>query len=147
MFLTYLAAMAAASSDFQISDTTDNITGVRTVSALQLQQEGKDLNFLYLRCDEHKPAFVLKLYDFNPADWVVVTLSGGDGPDIPFVFEQVAGEREELRLSGDVKTLISELREDEVREFIAHSPLGNRRMSFGLSGFTAAWKRVTAACH
>ena len=145
MFLAISAALAVPLSDFAISDTTDNVTGKRSVSALQIDPDTDQLNFLQLRCDNRQPAVVFRLYDYTAPNWAIVTLSNGDKAETPMIFERVEETTNELRLYGDPTTLVRSIKEGEVREFVVQAPQ-LRSISFSFGGLDKAWQRVTAAC-
>ena len=67
--------------------------------------------------------------------------------DTPFVFHRVADRDEELQFYGDANSLIGQLGEDSSRQFVAYGSYGRREASFGMTGLTKAWQRVSAACH
>jgi len=48
---------------------------------------------------------------------------------------------------GDANSLIGQLGEDSSRQFVAYGSYGRREASFGMTGLTKAWQRVSAACH
>ena len=147
MFWAFLAMAAAPSSDFSISDTTDNETGIRTVYALQADvDEAKRLSMLKFECFEHRPSVTFEFYDFPTPEWAVILLGGGDSADLPFVVQRVADRRFELRLHGDPQVLINELGEDSVRRFVVYGATGSRDVSFEMSGLHKAWQRVTSIC-
>lgn len=131
---------------FSISDTTDNDTGKRTVYAMQIDQNLEPLSFMYLRCVDRRPTVEFSLFDFNAPDWVVVTLDGGDEADTPYIFERIPDSTHDLRLYGDASGLMSKIQEGEIRQFTAHSPLGNRSFSIDMEGMAKAWQRVTTSC-
>lgn len=143
----YAAALLLQSSDFTISDTTDNDTGVRTVFAVNLDiDELKRMSFMKLQCVDRRPSVIFEFYDFATPNWAVVALGGGDAADTPFIFYENPDRSGELMLYGDAKALIGQIGEGSVRRFIAYGSHGTREATFGMSGLTKAWQRVSAAC-
>jgi hypothetical protein len=147
MFAYAAAALLLQSSDFTISDTTDNETGIRTVYAVQLDvDEIKRMSFMKLECVDHRPSVIFEFYDFTAPEWAVVALGGGDSSDTPFIFHRNPDRDSELVLYGEANDLIGRLSEGSVRRFIAYASHGTREASFGMTGLAGTWQRVSAAC-
>ena len=147
MFAYAVAALLLQPSDFTISDTTDNETGIRTVYALQLDvDEAKRLNFMKLECVDHRPSVIFEFYDYTAPEWAVVVLGGGDSADTPFIFHRNPDRSSELVLYGEANVLVGQLGEDSIRRFIAYASHGTREASFGMTGLAKAWQRVSATC-
>lgn len=141
------AALLLQSSDFTISDTTDNETGIRTVYAVQLDvDEMKRMSFMKLECVGRRPSVIFEFYDFTAPEWSVVALGGGDSADTPYIFHHNPDRRGELQLYGDANALIGQLGEDSIRRFTAYASNETREASFGMTGLRKAWQRVSAAC-
>jgi len=163
LMVAVTAAIAAANAqvkpanpdferDWFVSDTTNNNTGERQVSAFQTEI-GADFVSLRITCSSGKPTFFVEWDEQTFPDQTVVTFgpsadADSDPVDQQFVFAKATDVVERgLRASPETTAkIIAAIGEAGYVRVTAYPTSGVRSVGMEINGTQQAWARVSRHC-
>lgn len=138
--------------DWHVVDSTDNNTGEREVSAMQLFIDRRNFVRLSMICKDGRPAFAVDWDDLPFPDHAVLTIDplvdDEPSPAQRYVFEKSKGiaDSEMLAAPQVSDQIIRAIGRASSISITAHLTTGDRMVMIDTEGTAGAWARVNRHC-